>query len=103
MKITRFARGYRLRLTDAEFDAISLLVRCGQEHLAHHPMATVEAAHLSTKAQKHLRGRFGLVKGMPWAARPAFRVDDDRRPVMKRAAGNSGRPLPATTKETAVG
>ena len=90
MKITRFARGYRMRLTEGEMAALAIVVARGSA-FDQRTITQVCSGHgrrVSVPLRKLMEGH-------------GLRVDEDRRPVLKRAAGNSGRPLPASTKETA--
>ena len=69
MKITRLRRGYRISLSDTEFNALAYLVTLGQSDLE----GVNEEEIPGTPAEKrHLfQGRF--------VEQAAMRVDDDRR------------------------
>lgn len=77
MRITRLRRGYRVRLSDAEFEALCFIVRQGQEELNN--FVEEDLGHLSLPAREALStDRFQSDKTM--------KVDDDRR---NRALGGN--------------
>jgi hypothetical protein len=69
MKITRLKRGYRISLSDGEFDALSLLVQYGLE--ARDEQGDEFWAAASAAAKRAFKGRFALREPMD--------VDEDRR------------------------
>ena len=74
MKITRFARGYRLRLTDGEMAALDLLVGLLANRLDNASMNTVLRG----------RGRRIVQPFRKMMAGRGLRVDADLRPALKR-------------------
>lgn len=69
MKIIRLKRGYRISLSDGEFEALSLLVEHGTE--VHQEQGDEFLAHVSPAAKHAFRGCFALGEPME--------IDEDRR------------------------
>ncbi|MGO8914450.1 MAG: hypothetical protein ACLQJR_00920 [Stellaceae bacterium] len=69
MKIIRLKRGYRISLSDGEFEALSLLVEYGTE--ADEEQRDEFLALASSGAKRALKGRFAL--------REPMEIDEDRR------------------------
>lgn len=69
MKVTRLKKGYRLRLSDTEFEALATLVEHGQadlcgEDLTQHPLARRVAT---------------CIESGTFSAMDAMGIDEDRR------------------------
>ena len=76
MKITRLKRGYRLRLSDSEFDALEFLVNHGQADWG--TVSTEEYTTMPPAVRRVLD--FGRLSEIGWA-----RIDEDRRKVPRPA------------------
>jgi hypothetical protein len=73
MKITCLKRGYRISLSDSEFEALSLLVEYGAE--ADEEQRDQFLALASPGAKRALKGRFAL--------REPMEIDEDRRSKLR--------------------